>query len=73
MWSLTFLFVLMFFLFSVLFGSDHFALGKRLLFDMLLVHLFVYLTCVSFFIFSLPLGGRAFTRLVIVTLPGIFI
>ena len=37
-----------------------------------LVHVFVYLACITFCLFSLPLGVRGWLYLVIVALPGLF-
>ena len=46
--------------------------GKRDLVCVLLVHLFVSFTCVSFCPFSFPLGVGGWLRFVIVALPGLF-
>ena len=46
---------------------DHIALGKR----ELLVHLYIYLECLTFLSFSFPLGGWLWV--VIVVLYGLFI
>ena len=55
-------------LFSIVFTS----LGKRELDYVLLVHLFVYIACIIFHSFSLPLCVRDWLRLVIVALLGLF-
>ena len=57
-------------MFLVLFSTVITSLGKRELVYMLLVHLYVYLACVTFCLFLFHGGWR---RIVIVALPGLFI
>ena len=50
------------------------SVGKeKWLVCMLLVHLCVYLVCITFYLLSFPLDVMGSLRLVIVTLPAIFI